>query len=277
MKGLKLLNGSSLYIEIRQGSLRVLHGGQKLELALERQENGRLTDLCRERLILGLQTFLKKKNWQPRLRALCAIGARGVSLRRLSLPAARKEELHRLLSLQIEGEFPLPPDALAWGYRQLTPPDASPAAANARQELLIVAVKKEVLEEYSELLSRCGVNPQFTLGALARSSLCGQSSGACALLDIGRKQSELISFQNGSPVSIRVLPWGGENITREIAQSLGIGPEEAEKLKIQWDDGPAADGELRKTFHAALPWASLLSAGSIKWVRRQARCGSVQR
>ena len=65
MKTLPFINGSSLYIEIRQGSLRVLHGGQKLELALERQENGRLTDLCRERLILGLQTLRNRKSPRP--------------------------------------------------------------------------------------------------------------------------------------------------------------------------------------------------------------------
>src|SRR5207248_7370317 len=160
MKAFPFTNGSSLYLEIRQTSLRVLHGDQTLELPIERQENGRLTDECRERLAHDLRNFLKKKNWQPRVRAICAIGARGVSLRRLSLPASPKEELNRLLNLQIESEFPLPPDALAWGYRRVNHAESS-TAATARQEFLVIAVKKEVLEEYSEILSRCGVSPQF--------------------------------------------------------------------------------------------------------------------
>ena len=111
---------------------------------------------------------------------------------------------------------------MAWGYSRLNA-DAAPA----RQDLLVVAVKKEVLEEYSEVFSKCGVSPQFTLSALARTNLCHQTSGACALLDIGRKQSELIAFENGSPVSIRILNWGGEHITQAIEQSLGVGREEA--------------------------------------------------
>src|SRR5207248_1203048 len=122
----------------------------------------------------------------------------------------------------------------------------------------------EVLEEYSEILSRCGVSPQFTLGALARTSLCHQPSGACALLDIGRKQSELISFENGNPVSIRILNWGGEHITQAIEQSLGVAREEAEKLKIQWDNGRATDGELGKTIHAAILAALDSLAATIK-------------
>ena len=81
MKALSFLNGSALYLEIRQGSLRALYGEEIFELPLERQESGRLTESCRERLLVALPAFLKRKNWQPRLRAICAISARGVSLR----------------------------------------------------------------------------------------------------------------------------------------------------------------------------------------------------
>jgi Tfp pilus assembly PilM family ATPase len=262
MKGVPLINGSALYLEIRQGTLRALRGEESLELTLERQENGRLTDVCRERVALGLQDFLHKKNWQPRLRAFCAIGARGVSLRRLSLPPSSKEELPRLLTLQIESEFPLPPEALAWGYRQLSEAEKKQQGANARQEILVVAVKKEVLEDYAALLSGCGVSPLFTLAALARGSLCPQTAGTCALLDVGRTQSELIAFQNGAPVSIRIFPWGGETVTRAIQQGLGIGADEAEKLKLKWDNGAGGDGELGKTIQLAIGTAlDSLAAG----------------
>src|SRR4051812_156134 len=112
-------NGGSLYVEIRPRSLRVVNGEEHLALPLEREGNGRLTEACRQKVMTGLRAFLKKKGWQPKSRALCAIDARGVSLRQLSLPLATKEELPRLLKLQIESEFPLPPESLAWGYRAL--------------------------------------------------------------------------------------------------------------------------------------------------------------
>src|SRR5438270_71868 len=157
---------------------------------------------------------------RPKPRAFCAIGARGVSLRRLTLPASSKEELERLLALQIEREFPLSPDELAWGYRPLGRTSGNGAAG--LQELLVVAVKKEVLQEYSEILSGCGLSPLFTLAALARSSLCSTSLGSFAILDIGQSQSELISFDNGVPGAIRILPWGGENITQAVEKRLEI-------------------------------------------------------
>src|SRR5439155_861306 len=116
VNALNFINPAEVFIEIGQTSLKVLDGETGIELPLERAENGRLTEACREKLCAGLGDFLKARGWRPRPRAYCAIGARGVSLRRLTLPAASKEELQRLLPLQIESEFPLPPDQLAWGY-----------------------------------------------------------------------------------------------------------------------------------------------------------------
>src|ERR1039457_1130698 len=130
------MDSPCVYIEIRQSSLKALKGEAGLELPLERAPGGGLTKACREKLTISLQAFLKKEVWQPRFRAYCAIGARGVSLRRLTLPATPKESLQRLLALQIESEFPLPPDALAWGYRQIASADTPSHSAGGKQEVL---------------------------------------------------------------------------------------------------------------------------------------------
>ncbi|MDB6077851.1 MAG: hypothetical protein JWO82_1598, partial [Akkermansiaceae bacterium] len=246
------MNSPSLYIELGQTSFKVLKGDAGLEIPLERLENGGLTDSCREKLTHSLRDFLKKKGWQSRSHAFCAIGARGVSLRRLTLPSSTKEELQRVLRLQIESEFPLPPEELAWGYRPLDSAGRPGIVAIARQEMIVVALKKEVLAEYSEILAGCGVNPVFTLAALARNCLCPQPPGSYALLDVGRSHSELIAFDNGAPASIRILPWGGEDLTRSIAEKLGITHQEAEKLKVNLDQEPVARAELGQQIQSAM-------------------------
>jgi hypothetical protein len=178
-------------------------------------------------------------------------------LRRLTLPPATNENLYRLLSLQVESEFPVPPDELAWGYRPLALDTQSsgsnqaqhtagpggsaastPPGTGAKQEFLVAAVKKEAVEDYADILSKCGFTPVFTLAALARSDLCPQLPGACAVLDIGRNHSELISFENGVPTVLRVLAWGGESITRALEDRLGINRVEAEKLKLTLTQAP---------------------------------------
>jgi hypothetical protein len=208
MKQLAFMNSPVVYLEVNQDFLRALKDEATLELPLERAENGRLTGPCKERVASGLKAFLNRKSWQSRVRALCAISANGVSLRRLTLPMASGDELHRLLLMQIESEFPLPPNELAWGYRPLG--KLPTAAGPARQEILVAAVKKEALEEYSDLLFKCGMNPVFTLAALARSALCPEPAGTYAILELGRHRSELMTFELGVPGQVRIFSWGEE-------------------------------------------------------------------
>src|SRR5207245_603241 len=122
-------------------------------------------------------------------------------------PSAR-ENVPRLLRLQIESEFPLPPDELAWGYQPLPRRHSPGNGSPGQQEFLVVALRKESVEDYAEIFAACGVNAFFALGASARSYLCPQSLGSYAMLDIGHSQSELSCFENGMPRHIAIVLLG---------------------------------------------------------------------
>ncbi len=206
-----------MYLEIGRDFLRAAQNGSRVELLLEREPDGSLTAATREKIASGLGAFVNKKSFQPRVRAYCAIGANGVSLRRLSLPVTAKEKFDQVLRLQIEAEFPLAPDELAWGYQAL------PASRIAgKQEVLVAAVKREVIGEYRGVLTACGLEPVFTLAALARNFLCPQPSGTHALLDIGSQRLELVIFEKGIPTAIRLLAAGAEaSLPDIIAKTAG--------------------------------------------------------
>ena len=212
------MNSSLVYLEISSGMLKVLRESAGLELPLAREPGGRLTQECKTRLAASLQPFLDRKAWQPRAKAFCAIGATGVSLRRLALPAVAGEEFQRLLRLQIESEFPLPPDELAWGWQ----PIETGGGEAAKREVLVAAVKKEVVEDYANVLRACGVTPVFTVAALARKFVCPPQPNPYALLELGRSQSELVTFDPGVPGIIRVLSTpAGASLAEAVNRSLG--------------------------------------------------------
>lgn len=240
MKALNFLSPSPVLVEFGQSSLKVLDGGASLELALERDTSGRLTAPCKEKLVEELRRFLDSPSWLPPRRALCAIGARGVTLRRLALPLARADAIESVLALQIEKEFPLPPHELAWGYQPIHPDPDWTAAQSSQNgcQALVTALKRDTVEEYSDVLSRSGLAPVFTLGALARSAVRPPPATPFAILDIGRHHSELIAFEGGGPSAVRILPWGGENITRAIEEIMGVPRDVAEQYKLA--AGPAA-------------------------------------
>jgi hypothetical protein len=245
VKELPFMNLSPVYIEISQGWLKAFRENDGLDVQLERSANGQLTTACKETLALSLHKFLRRKSWQPRTRALCAISARGVSLRRMALPAAAREEFPKLVRMQIESEFPLPPEELAWGYRILGQLPANGSAA--RQELLVAAIKKDRIEEYASVLLAAGLNPVFTPAALARSYLCPQPLGTCALLDVAQTQLELVSFENGVPVALRVFPWATDSRLDSLAKEIGS---PTGKIYVTGSNGAATNliAELRSKF-----------------------------
>ena len=198
-------------IEIGVSSLHALRGDDGLEVPLTRQHNGRLTGPCKEQVTAALRELLARKTWPFRLRAYCAIAANGVSMRQIGVPVAAADQLERVLRLQIESRFPLAPDELAWGSRRLN--GNGQHSATAHQQVLVVAVKKDVIDEYAKLLGGCGLEPVFTVAALARGLLCAEQSGSCAILNVGRTQSEWVSFEKDVPTGVRVFPWGSEALS----------------------------------------------------------------
>ena len=207
------LNPPPVFLEIGLDSLKVLRGDHGFELPLERAGNGKLSAACREKLVAGLQTYLGRKNWQPRVRAICGLSAHGVSLRKVALPAMATNGLENILRLQIEKEFPLSAEELAWGWRECSSgPD--------RREAVIAAVRKETIEYYTGILSAAGLAPEFTVAAFARELLCPSPAESSAVLDVGRFQAELASFENRVPAGLRILN-SGDGLADAVLKGTG--------------------------------------------------------
>jgi len=223
-------NGISLVLDFGLSALQVLSDEQGAETAIERESNGRLTEASRAAVKETLRSFVKLHWWRPRP-ALCALPATGVSIRRVDLPPATAEATLRLLHLQLEQAFPVPPSELAWGYRIYgSRSRLQPDERQVNQEVAVVAVRRETLEDYAGLLAECGIRPTFTLGALAAANACPISGGAVAVLDVGRTHSEWLRLRDGRPEMVRTLAWGGETVTRSLVDALDVDRTECERL-----------------------------------------------
>ena len=245
-----LLKSTVLYVEISHSSFKALDGEGGMELSLERHQSGRLTPDCVERVTESLRVFLKKGPWRFRMRAVCAVSARGVSIRRITLPACSDDELEQLLVLQIEREFPLGPEEMAWGYRRLGSNTAPRNGSHATQDVLVVAVKRELIEDYSKILTGCGLEPVFTVGALARSALCPLSPASYAVLDVSPNHSEFISFEDGVPAAIRTFSL---DAATEAIPSRLIG----RKLYVTGSNGVRIEPQFARAVAGSAEWELL--------------------
>ncbi len=58
-----------------------------------------------------------------------------------------------------------------------------------------------------------------------------QKRVGCVLANIGSETLSIVVYEDATPVSVKVFPVGGSDITNDIALGLRISPEEAEQLK----------------------------------------------
>ncbi len=195
----------NLFIEFKEDACYVLDTARGIEIPLQRDVNARVSAACIQNTARALRDFLEIDRTASVRCAYCSIPSRGVAIRRLAIPTRQQEDVHRLLKLQLEAQLPISPDELAWGCAPLPQSDG----ATGMQDFLVVAVKKELIEDYSAILAGANLSGNFTIAALARRALCDHSAELFSLLEVSRTRIEIAAFDSRGPLSLRTSPWDG--------------------------------------------------------------------
>lgn len=214
-------------------------GAVNVRCGVERGEDGRLSPVSRAALQRCASDLIASRSpgWCSGI--VCALPGRGVSIRSISIPSnVPVTTLHSVLRLQIESQFPISPDLLAWGWRDLPKStDDTSAPPNAQRELTVFAMRKEILESYAEALSAISVPVWFTLAAVgSRASRGGaQPIDSNRLLCLGASHSEVWGFQAECPASLKQVPLGTES--RSVLSQEAEAAELSTRLRRALDSG----------------------------------------
>ena len=236
-------------LDIGYSSLKILVAGKGVAIPLERDESGAVSASSREQLreavakVLGRPAGSTASNGKAggerglsfrrgRKAVACALPSRGVSLRTFDVPTTSASEIAQVVELQVETEFPLPLDELAWSYVAAPPVETSPSPAPATR-VTVAAMRRSLLRDYTDLFRECGLEPNFRLGILAVSRLCPAEAGCWGVLDVGRSTSELLILDGSQPVSLTNIGWGGDHITQLVTTAAGLATGQAERVKSE--------------------------------------------
>ena len=100
---------------------------------------------------------------------------------------------------------------------------------------LFITCLENHLNDLVETLGEAGIEVEDVVAAPIAASLVtltkAQKIAGCVLANIGSETVSIAVFENSVPVSIEVFPFGGNDITNDIALGLRIPLEEAEDLK----------------------------------------------
>jgi type IV pilus assembly protein PilM len=106
-------------------------------------------------------------------------------------------------------------------------------------DVLLVAVKKEIVNSYTEVMQEAGLSmavmdvDYFALENMYEASYSGQSNaGVVGLIHIGACYTSITLLQNGFSIFTGDLPVGGDEFTDALRKERNISAEAAEGLKL---------------------------------------------
>jgi type IV pilus assembly protein PilM len=117
-------------------------------------------------------------------------------------------------------------------------------------QVLLVAVKKDMIEGYVQLVEDAGLHPcvvdidAFALQNIYETAYHDAQEQHVALIDIGAGKTSLIILQKGGAWFMRDISSGCGQINRKIMSENGCSAEEAEAIKLGNTDGKPFPGKL---------------------------------
>jgi len=162
-----------------------------------------------------------------------AISGYSVFIKKITLPVLSEKELAQSIHYEAQQHIPFDIKEVNLDFQILGPVKEDLDSMS----ILLVAVKKETLSAYLEVIDLAGLESSIAdvaAFALANAYETVYSLEACpiALLNLGACQMTLHIIGKDGPVFTRDIFLGGRQISEKIQSTLNISFEEAEKIKL---------------------------------------------
>jgi type IV pilus assembly protein PilM len=170
-----------------------------------------------------------------------AIAGHSVIIKKIAVPQMTPEALAMNIRQEAEHHIPFGRDDVEIDYHV-----TNPSTPSGQTEMLLVAAKKEVVNDYIQVVRDAGLIPQV-VDVAAFASQNGFEANypldpreTVVLINIGAAISNINIVRSGVSLFTRDVTIGGNAYTEEIQKQLGIAADEAEAYKVggnQIEDG----------------------------------------
>lgn len=169
--------------------------------------------------------------------ACIAVSGNSVIIKRISLPQMSQDELEESITWEAEQYIPFDVNDVNIDVHIL-----SQRADDAGQmEVLLVAARKDLVNEYSTMLVEAGLRPAvIDVAAFALENMFtlnyDTSPDPVALVNVGAASVNINVLRGGTSAFTRDVGMGGRLYTEEVQRALNVSFEEAEAFKIGGGD-----------------------------------------
>jgi type IV pilus assembly protein PilM len=162
-----------------------------------------------------------------------SIGGYSVIVKKISIQSVPEEQLQDAISLEAEQYIPFDIQDVSIDFQVLGKNESNPNQMN----ILLVAAKKEVVNEYAQVVEMAGLTPCILdIDAFALQNAFElnypATSENIALIDIGATKTSLNIVRDVTSLFMRDVSQGCSQINQKIVHQLGCSAEEAEEIKL---------------------------------------------
>jgi type IV pilus assembly protein PilM len=194
--------------------------------------SGAITDAIREAVDTGK---IRSKN------VAAAVSGHSVIVKKVSLPVMTREELDEQIRWEAEQYIPFDVNEVNLDFQILDSMNDE-----SHMEVLLVAAKKDLIDDYVQVIVEAGLNPvaidvaAFAVENTFELNYDAANRGTVALVNIGAQVVNINILSNGIPCFTRDITTAGNQYTEEIQKALSISFDEAERIKL---GGRGSDGQ----------------------------------
>lgn len=165
----------------------------------------------------------------------CAISVAGhsVIVKKINLPTMTSEELEESIQWEAEQYIPFDINDVNVDFQIL-----GSAAEEGQMSVLLVAAKKDMINDYITMVRETGLNPvvvdidAFAIENMFEVNYPITQGEVVALVNMGASVININVLKGGVTAFTRDVSAGGHQYTEEIQKAMNVNYDEAEKMKI---------------------------------------------
>ena len=183
---------------------------------------GRVVDAIKE-LLTAQQVKTKE--------VVISVSGSSVIIKRIAVADMSEEELSESIKWEAEQYIPFSIDDVNVDFQKI-----GPGAQEGQADVLLVAVKKDKINDYINLVKEAGLEPVvLDVDAFALANMYElnyqMEAGIIALLNIGASVMNINILKDGMSIFTRDITVGGNRYTEALQRDFGLTYEDAEKVK----------------------------------------------
>lgn len=168
---------------------------------------------------------LKKKD------VIAAVGGHDVIIKKIQMDRMEESDAREVIRWEAEQHVPFDMESVQLDFQIL-----DPGGDGAQMSVLLVAAKRELIDNRLSLLADAGLNAAamdvdaFALHNAFEANYPDQMHGLVALVNVGHETTNVNLIDSGVPVLVREISFGSRRLREALQRERGLTADEAEEL-----------------------------------------------